>query len=145
MWLLPGHTSLLSNETALSLSLSTRYKVSFQGCACVWLWVMKYSSHKKWLSSLSSSTHYNGRFVWAQTRGIVTHHHIRSPKHTLGLKDPLRRTSPAGSLAFFSNCDILKGDGRAAKLTHEMEGIKRNDKVWELTNFYGNVLFCKKF
>lgn len=52
---------------------------------------MKYSSHKKWLSSLSSTTPYNEGPVQGETRGIVSwqHTHICSPKDTLGAEEPL--------------------------------------------------------
>lgn len=79
------HTSLLSTKTALFLSfiLSLGYEVPFQGPSmCLWLWEMKYSSHKKWLSSLSSTTHYNDSPVRAETRGIVARQrtHIWNPR-----------------------------------------------------------------
>lgn len=74
---------------------------------CLWLCEMKYSSHKKWLSSLSSTTHYNDSPVQAETRGIVTqqHTHIWSPRGSLWVGVPsslLATTSHAGLLTFFS-------------------------------------------
>lgn len=47
---------------------------------CLWLRDIEYSSHKKWLSSLSSTTHYNDSPVWPETGGIVTGHTLRAPK-----------------------------------------------------------------
>lgn len=139
MGILPAHTSLLSAETAksvLSLSLFSRYKVL---CMCLWLWEMKYSSHKKWLSSLSSTTLYNEGPVQAETRGIVTrqHTHIRSPKDTLGVEEPqsaLTTTSHAGLLAFFSTFWILalywEGvcSSQAAKSTHKKARIRWSER-----------------
>lgn len=144
MGILPAHTSLLSAETALSvrsLSLFSRYEVL---CVCLWLWEMKYSSHKKWLSSLSSTTLYNEGPVQAETRGIVTrqHTHIWSPKDTLGVEEPrsalTTTTSHAGLLAFFSTLWILalcwKGvcSSQAAKSTHKRQeyGDPRED-IWQ--------------
>lgn len=42
---------------------------------CLWLSEMKYCSHKKWLSSISSTTLYNEGPVQAETRDIVTQQH----------------------------------------------------------------------
>lgn len=73
----------------------------------LWLWEMKYSSHKKWLSSLSSTALHNGGPVLAETRGIVTqqHTHIWSLKDSLGVEESwsaFLTTGHAGSLAFFT-------------------------------------------
>lgn len=73
---------------------------------------MKYGSHKKWLSSLSSTALYNESPVPAETRGIVTRRrtHIWSPKDSLGVEEPrstLATTSHAGLLAFYSTLTIL--------------------------------------
>lgn len=66
---------------------------------------MKYSSHKKWLSSLSSTALYNEGPVQAETRGIVTRQrtHIWRAEDTLGVEEPrstLTTTGHAGLVAF---------------------------------------------
>lgn len=73
---------------------------------------MKYSSHTKWLSSLSSTSLYNGGPVLAETRGIVTRRltHIWSRKDSLGVEEPwsaFKTTSHAGLLAFLSTMWVL--------------------------------------
>lgn len=61
---------------------------------------MKYSSHKKQLSSLSSTALYNGGPVNAQTGGIVTHTY-GAPNTIWEFKNPFTGTGLTGLLAFF--------------------------------------------
>ena len=102
---------LLNEAGPASLSLFSRYKMLFHGCSrhrvCLWLCEMKYCSHKKWLSSLSSTALHNDGPVQAETRGIVTrqHTHIWSPEDSLGVEGPcsvLTTTSHTGLWVFFS-------------------------------------------
>lgn len=72
----------------------------------LWLCEMKYSSHKKWLSSLSSTALHNECPVRAETRDIVTRQqHTRSPEDSLGVEvswSALTTTSHAGMLSLHS-------------------------------------------
>lgn len=74
-------------------------KCCFRGRPCVCgCGEMKYSSHKKWLSSLSSTTHYNDRPVQAETGGIVTRRHTHTHMEPKG-----RRSVGCGAPGPFSD------------------------------------------
>lgn len=68
---------------------------------CVCLWEIKYSSHKKQLSSLSSTLLYNGGPVKAQTGGIVTHTY-GAPDTIWEFKNPLTESGLTGLREFFT-------------------------------------------
>lgn len=74
----------------------------------LWLCKMKYCSHKKWLSGLSSASLYNDSPVLAETGSIVIQQHtdIWSTECFLGvegLNSVLTTTSLAGLLVFYPN------------------------------------------
>lgn len=102
---------------------------------------MKYSSHTKWLSSLSSTSLYNGGPVLAETRGIVIrrHTHIWSRKDSLGVEEPwsaFKTTSYAGLLALLSTLWVLvlsyASCGRIIRHQAVRSSNKRQAKlIWE--------------